>query len=153
MAAAPGTSFFAGNGDGRIARYRLSGAPISDFGEGGTVDCEAEYSYFSHLQSLGAAGFLAAGGNGPCGLVKFRPSGSRGPAFGSGGSVDIDALGLIPDRYRLESVAVGPTGQIALAYGYEDGPIAKVLLFSPDGRLQTGFGTGGVVTIRDLRPV
>ena len=50
------------------------------------------------------------------------------------------------------SVAVGPSGEIAISFRYEEEPVLKILRFSRRGRLETGFGEGGVVTIRDFRP-
>ena len=106
------------------------------------------------LQSLGPRGILAVGPEGPCGLTEFRPGGSLNPAFGPRGSgmVNLEARHLIPSRYRLESVAVGPSGEIAISFRYEEEPVLKILRFSGRGWLETGFGEGGVVTIRDFRP-
>jgi hypothetical protein len=150
VAPGPGDTFFAA-GSGRIARYRVGGALDPSFGEGGSATCANDAQYFSALQSLGTAGLLAAA-EGPCGLAEFGPDGSPKQGFGSGGTVDIKALSLVPSRYRLESVAVGPSGEIAVSYRYEEEPVLKILLFSAAGRLETGFGKGGVVTIRDFRP-
>lgn len=152
VAAGPGNTFYAGGG--RVTRYRLGGAIDRSFGEAGSVGCgvETEGSYFSVLQSIGSGGLLAAGGGGPCELVEYRPDGSLNAEFGTGGLVDLEALGLIPPRYRLESVAVGPTGEIALAYGNEDLPILRVVRFSAAGTLEVGFGKDGVVTLRDFAP-
>jgi hypothetical protein len=150
LAAGPGNTFFAGGG--RIKRFLLGGALDRRFGEAGSVGCGDEDSYFSVLQSLGPAGLLGAGQEGSCGLAEFRPDGSLNRAFGSGGTVNLEALRLVPSRYRLESVAVGPAGEIAVSYRYEDGPVLRIARFSAAGRLETGFGKGGVVTIRNFRP-
>jgi uncharacterized delta-60 repeat protein len=152
VAAGPGDTFLAGSGAAQVSRYGLDGAVDKTYGEGGSARCESATSYFTVLQDLGSAGLLAAAGAGPCGLVEFEPDGSLNPAFGSGGSVDLEALGLIPSRYRLESVAVGPTGQIAVAFAGEDKPIVRISRFSADGQLETGFGNGGVVTVRNFQP-
>jgi uncharacterized delta-60 repeat protein len=150
VAAGPGDTFFAGGE--LVTRYRLGGTVDRSFGEGGSVSCEAGESYFSNLQGLGSAGLLAAGGGGGCELVRYRRDGSLDRRFGSGGMVDLEALGLVPSRYRLESVAVGPAGEIAVSYRNEDEPVLRICRFSADGRLETGFGKGGVVTIRNFQP-
>jgi uncharacterized delta-60 repeat protein len=150
VTAGPGDTFYAGGE--LITRFRLDGAVDGSFGKAGSVRCEAGDSYFNVLEGLGSAGVLAAGGGGACELVEYRPDGSLNPSFGNSGHVDLGALGLIPPRYRLESVAVGPAGEIALAYGNEDHPVLRVIRLSAAGRLETGFGKGGVVTLRDFAP-
>ncbi|HEY0276767.1 MAG TPA: hypothetical protein VGC32_00725 [Solirubrobacterales bacterium] len=152
VAAGPGTTIYAGGNP--VTRYHLGGTVDPSFGAGGSAVCEGEYSYFRLLQSLDSGGLLAVGPEGPCGLAEFRPGGSLDPAFGPGGSgmVNLQALHLIPSRYRLESVAVGPSGEIAISYRYEEEAALKILRFSPRGRLEPGFGNGGAVTIRDFRP-
>jgi hypothetical protein len=152
LAPGPGSTFYAGGNP--VMRYQVGGAVDRSFGDGGAALCEGEGSYSSALQSLGPRGLLAVGAEGPCGLIEFRPGGSLNPAFGPRGSgmVNLEALHLIPSRYRLESVAVGPSGEIAISFRYEEEPVLKILSFSRRGRLETGFGEGGVVTIRDFRP-
>jgi uncharacterized delta-60 repeat protein len=152
VAAGPGATFLATSGVAQVSRYGLHGAIDATYGVGGSARCESATSYFSALQDLGSAGLLAAAGAGPCGLVEFLPDGSLNPAFGSGGSVDLEALGLIPSRYQLESVAVGPAGEIAVSFRNEDKPIVRIARFSADGQLETGFGKGGVVTVRNFQP-
>jgi uncharacterized delta-60 repeat protein len=151
VAPGPGDTFFAA-GSGRIALYGVGGALDTSFGDGGSATCGNDYQYFSELQSLGSAGLLAVTSEGRCGLAEFGPEGSPKREFGSGGMVNVQTLGLVPSRYRLESVAVGPSGEIAVSYRSEEEPVVKVLRFSARGRLETGFGKGGVVTIRDFRP-
>jgi uncharacterized delta-60 repeat protein len=152
LAPGPGNTFYAGGNP--VMRYQVGGAVDRSFGDGGAALCEGEGSYSSALQSLGPRGLLAVGAEGPCGLIEFRPGGSLNPAFGPRGSgmVNLEALHLIPSRYRLESVAVGPSGEIAISFRYEEEPVLQILRFSRRGRLETGFGEGGVVTIRDFRP-
>jgi len=151
VAAGPGDTFYAGGG-GQVARYRPGGAIDRSFGERGSVECEAEESYFGELEGTRPGGVLAAGGGGPCELVEYRRDGSLNAGFGTKGSVNLEALGLVPSRYRLESIAVGPGGEIAGVYGSEDHPVLRVVRLSADGRLETGFGKGGVVTLRDFAP-
>jgi len=152
LAPGAGDAFLAASGIGQVSRYGLNGTIDKTYGEGGTARCESTSSYFTYLQSLGPAGLLAAAPDGSCGLAEFRSDGTLETAFGSGGSVDLETLGLIPPRYELESVAAGPAGQIALAFNNEDKPILRIVRFTPDGRLETGFGKDGVVTIRGFAP-
>jgi uncharacterized delta-60 repeat protein len=151
VAPGPGGTVLAA-GTGAITRYLHGGAVDAGFGEDGSVECGTGHSYLSVLESLGAAGLLAAGGGDGCELVEYRPDGSLNQGFGSGGSVDLKALGLIPPRYRLESVAVGPAGELAVVYGNEDEPVMRIVRFTSAGRLDTGFGKGGVVTLRRFAP-
>jgi hypothetical protein len=151
VAPGPEDTFFAA-GSGRITRYQVGGVLDPSFGDGGSASCDNEYQYFSELQSLGSAGLLVATPEGRCGLAGFGPKVSPKQEFGSGGTVNFKTLGLVPSRYGLESVAIGPSGEIAVSFRSEEEPVVKVLRFSAGGRLETGFGKGGVVTIQDFRP-
>ncbi|HKZ14149.1 MAG TPA: hypothetical protein VJL81_09930 [Solirubrobacterales bacterium] len=147
----PGKSVLLSGQEGAIGRYRPDWSLDESFGEAGFARCGPKDAYLEPLASLPSGGFLAQGSSAPCGLMRYQADGRPDPTFGTGGSVDLGALGLIPSRYRLESLAIGPTGQIAIAFGNEDKPIVRVSLFSPDGQLETGFGSNGVVTIRNFQ--
>lgn len=147
--AGPGGSFWTDGGVGRAARHRLDGSVDRSFGEEGkTAPCPSASSSFSMLKSTPSGGFVAAGGGGRCALAEYRADGSLDPEFGHGGVVDLRGMGLVPYRYRLESVAVGPQGQIALAYHSEDELLAKIVRLSASGALDRRFGDGGVLTLR-----
>lgn len=150
IAPGPSESFLVAGESGEVLRRGPDGKPDAGFGEGGAARCETQSGLFGTLLDLPAGGFLAAGSSGPCGLAKFGTDGALDPSFGTGGSVDLEALGLIPSLYGLESLAVGPQGQIAVAFRNRDKPLVRISRFSPDGRLDTGFGMNGVMTIRDF---
>jgi hypothetical protein len=148
---APEESFLASTNDG-IQRYLPDWSTAAAFGEGGFVRCGSSESGFTALASLPSGGFLAADGTGRCGLMEFRADGLPESTFGSGGAIDLEALGLILPRYRLEAVAVGPEGEIAIAFRDEDRTLVRISRFSADGQLEVGFGSNGVVTVRNFGP-
>jgi uncharacterized delta-60 repeat protein len=150
IAAGPGETFLLAGEPGEALRLGRKGEPDPSFGVGGAAHCDTESGLFRIFQGLPSGGLLAAGAGGRCGLAMFDADGSLDQSFGTGGSVDLEALGLVPSRFVLESLAVGSQGQIAVAFRNQDKPLVRVSLFDPDGRLDTGFGTKGVATIRDF---
>jgi uncharacterized delta-60 repeat protein len=146
-AAGPGGTFWALGEIGRATRYRLHGSVDRSIGEGGlSAACPSATSAFGAIQRLPMGGFLAAGGR--CGVAEYRADGSLDPGFGDGGVVDLWGMGLIPRRYGLRSVAVGPQGQVALAFRNYDRPLVRIIRLSASGALDRRFGDDGVVTLR-----
>jgi uncharacterized delta-60 repeat protein len=77
-------------------------------------------------------------------LVRYNADGSLDPSFGTGGVVTTD-LGTRSDDVR--AIVIQPDGRIVVAgTAGEDIAVAR---YMPDGKLDTGFGTGGL-TITDL---
>jgi uncharacterized delta-60 repeat protein len=76
-------------------------------------------------------------------LVRFTPSGQTDPTFGGDGIVTTG----IGDYASATGVLVQPDGRI-VATGWTDMSGARFALarYSRDGRLDAGFGTGGIVT-------
>jgi len=93
-------------------------------------------------------------GSAPPVLLRLLPSGAADPTFGVGGVVRVD---LGPNEFEsVTTVALAPGGDIVVAgassyWSTLPEPTADVLLarFTPRGRLDTSFGSGGRV-IRDL---
>jgi uncharacterized delta-60 repeat protein len=149
-AAGPGGTFWTAGEIGQATRYRLDGSVDQGVGEGGlTAACPPAGSSFGALQRLPSGGLLAAGGG--CGVAEYRADGSLDPGFGEGGVVDLRRMGLIPRRYGLRSVDVGPQGQVALAFSNYDRPLVRIIRLSPSGALARRFGDDGLVTLRGLR--
>ncbi len=85
--------------------------------------------------------------------MRYLADGRPDPTFGSAGSVDLPELGLASRHARIESLAVGPGGEIAIAVGNDQyKPILRICRLSAEGQLETGFGTDGVVTVRSFQP-
>jgi uncharacterized delta-60 repeat protein len=87
----------------------------------------------------GTANFGVSGEN--VGLVRFRPDGSKDGSFGHHGEVETD-LGGQDEAY---DVALQPDGRVVVT-GWIGGDMI-VIRYLPNGRLDVGFGDGGVVTI------
>jgi uncharacterized delta-60 repeat protein len=75
-------------------------------------------------------------------VTRFRPDGSLDPSFGDGGIATVD---FSADEFEnATALSLLPDGKIAVLARLE--PSTWVLgRLRPDGRLDTGFGTGGIV--------
>ena len=127
------------------ARYSADGVLDSTFGNGGVVATD-----------LGSTGEWAAGvASGPSGtvvvagasgsaftLVRYLPDGRLDPAFGTAG---VSKAG--PDLGGAHDLAQLPDGRLILVGERLTGDFREVAVarYHPDGRLDTAFGTGGVV--------
>jgi uncharacterized delta-60 repeat protein len=80
-------------------------------------------------------------------LARFTPTGKPDVTFGSDGvvSTQVGASGA-----AVQSLALQPDGQILLAgTAFSNGPTDDdfaLVRYTPDGRLDPGFGNGGIVT-------
>jgi uncharacterized delta-60 repeat protein len=149
VVAGPGGSFWANRKPGQATRYRLDGSVDRSVGDhGDAAPCPSATSTFQTLQRLPQGGFVAAGGG--CGVAEYRADGSLDPGFGHGGVVNLRRRGLIPPRFSLESLAVGPRGQIALSFRSEDDLVARIIRLSASGGLDRRFGDDGVRTLHDF---
>ena len=80
-------------------------------------------------------------------LVRYRRNGSLDPTFGSHGRV---TTSFSPDRGDATSLARQPDGKIIVAGSGYDSSVGWIVLarYGRTGRLDAGFGTGGIVKTR-----
>jgi uncharacterized delta-60 repeat protein len=135
-----------------LARYSTDGSLDTGFGVGGfvTYDLGVDAVYDGAAQSDGK--IVVVGPMTPLdfALVRFHPDGTLDAAFGSGGLVTTDFYGDddIPSAIELQTDgAILVAGLSAGAQGDdsfdEDFALAR---YQPDGTLDTGFGSDGLVT-------
>jgi uncharacterized delta-60 repeat protein len=133
--------------DFALARYNPDGSLDSSFGTGGKVITEfGDYAvaYAVAIQTDGH--IVAAGGNSSdFTLARYNPDGSLDPAFGAGGKVTTD-FGSYDQAY---GVAIQTDGRIVAAGSTNVNADFALARYSPDGTLDSSFGTGGKV-ITDL---
>ena len=146
-----GAFVLASKGDAsELRRRNRDGSVDHGFGADGVLTCgpaaalgqPLEKEFVSVASTLGGA-LVATGGRAECGLVRYLPDGSPDPGFGSGGGVDLEALGLPQPR----AMALGPEGEVVLAGWDATSRTVKISRFSSDGHLDSGFGTGGTVSL------
>jgi uncharacterized delta-60 repeat protein len=140
-----------GGSGGTVIVYQLQpdGLPDAAFGTGGqatVIPCvgggrtvvDALLQPDGHLvvvvrdSSATCPGFL---------LARFDPAGTLDGTFGVGGVV---ALDLAPDNEVPWRARLQPDGKIVVAGHSDDG--LTLARYMPNGTLDAGFGTGGVVT-------
>ncbi|MEO7319254.1 MAG: choice-of-anchor D domain-containing protein, partial [Chthoniobacteraceae bacterium] len=111
---------------------------IADFGQGVAVQSDGEILVTGYSRNADTDYDIA--------LLRYTASGALDNGFGTGGKVIVD-LGRRDDRGQ--SVAVQSDGKILVA-GYSRNANIKadiaLLRYNPDGSLDSGFGTGGIVT-------
>jgi len=125
------------------------------FGQGGIA--RVDYGGYDHGEALAVQpdGKILVSGRGSSpgvdavGLARLNPDGSLDTSFGNGGRVFVNLFGR---NFNFEDLALQPDGKIVVG-GWVDlgiGTIYKhdfwLARFNPDGTLDPGFGTGGVVT-------
>jgi uncharacterized delta-60 repeat protein len=140
-----------------LARYTADGSPDQAFGTGGTVR-----TAFSSTTAQATAVALQADGKivaaGPLGedagfaLARYNADGSLDTTFGKGGRV-ITKVGLGGVAFALaiqpdgKLVAAGSVlGDLSFDHGITTGDEFAVARYDANGSLDTGFGTGGIVT-------
>jgi uncharacterized delta-60 repeat protein len=136
---------------GQLHRLHANGSPDASFGTGGTVDLDfgGRYIYFVTL-AIQADGRFVVVANPIDGTTspqprlvrRYLPDGSLDPSFGTNGEVTV----WMPDAGVLAAVAVQPDERLVLLLGSGSGAprIARLLA---DGRLDPGFGRGGLAPI------
>jgi uncharacterized delta-60 repeat protein len=80
-------------------------------------------------------------------VMRFEPNGERDPSFGSGGI----ARPLSDQVFEAEGIASQADGGVVLAGGTsssQNGYESAIVRLTPDGRLDTAFGSGGFATTR-----
>lgn len=133
--------------DMAVARLLADGEPDPGFGAAGTGRVqgpelppgEARAVALAPDGGLVLAGVTGRGGAAPI-VLRLRADGSPDAAFGSGGAFSPPGA-----SERLDGVAVQADGRI-VAVGATAGDMLVIRL-TPDGRLDTGFGLGGRVTV------
>ena len=152
---AGGTNIGSSAGDFALARYNPDGSLDPEFGTGGIVITDfsggADLAYAVAVQADGK--IVAAGkayGSDTAedfAVMRYNPDGSPDLLFGSGGRITVDFDGSKDEAYAL---AIQDDGKIILggAAG-QTVSIAKLGLvrFNSDGTLDTGFGSGGKVSV------
>lgn len=140
--------FSGGGGDAVISRRKPTGYLDKTFGVKGKAACElvGEPSGQTPFDAVAVAhdgAILAAGGLGSCGLVRYSSGGLPDPTFGTEGRVDLEAVGLP----RASVISLAPGGDIVVGGWNPTSGGVEFARFTPDGRLDPTFGTGGVATV------
>jgi uncharacterized delta-60 repeat protein len=146
-----------GHGDFMLVRYNADGSLDTTFGRGGKART-AFGSMGAQAQSVAiqADGKIVAAG--PLGedagfaLARYKANGSLDTTFGTNGRVTTKvgaggvafALALQPDGKIV--VAGSVNGDLTFLHGLTTGDQFAVARYDPNGSLDTGFGTGGLVT-------
>ncbi len=145
-----------------VARYTPDGAPDLSFGSGGIVTTSlGSYGYAWDVALQPDDKIVAAGwSGGPKGdgfaLVRYTAAGTLDPTFGQGGVVTTTPIDSGANGY---AVVIQPDAKIVIAGSSHsssdyppDHPSCTVsscfalARYTPDGLLDTSFGTGGIVT-------
>jgi uncharacterized delta-60 repeat protein len=137
-----------------LVRYNADGSLDQGFGQGGKVILDdpsgQRPSDFESLALQPDGKIVAAGGYV---LARYNADGSLDVGFGSGGTIWTGATLFIRPGYfnDFAQIVVQPDGKID-AVGTESfwadeeySPWIRLEQFNPDGSLDPGFGTGGVV--------
>ena len=143
---------------GLLVRYTADGALDPSFGGDGTVSTAPLFASALALQADGrvvVAGTVpgALPGTRDIAVARFLVDGSPDPSFGTGGRAVTDVRGRDD---QAEDVVLQRDGRIVVAGGSAEphpddpnglrySPRATLLRYLPGGRLDTGFGDGGIV--------
>jgi len=138
-----------------LVRYNADGSLDSTFGTGGTAF--ADFVFFDTGQAVAlqpngkilVGGYVATGeGRLDMTVARFNPDGSLDTTFDGDGKASFNPT----ENHDLTmAIATQPDGKVLLA-GYalnvsESDYDALLLRLNGDGSLDTGFGTGGLVTL------
>ncbi|WP_334027961.1 delta-60 repeat domain-containing protein [Nocardia terpenica] len=152
---AAGTSHGTDTGDNiALARYTADGKLDTGFGNGGKVSTDlgtkADHANAVVLESDGkivVAGSTQDPGQGDnFVLVRYTADGKQDAAFGEKGKVSTDFGGKADIAHGL---ALAPGGALVVAgtsSGTATGDNVAVARYTADGKLDTGFGSGGTVS-------
>lgn len=133
-----------------VKRYHADGRPDTDFGVGGAQRTPMPgFVFAGSLRVQGDGKIVAMGysigadlsGN-YLAMARYHPDGRLDTGFGNGGTIMMTYDNqLVPDE-----MVVQPDGKLLVVGGYAQAwDYAKIVLvrFDSDGRLDTGFGSGG----------
>ena len=134
-----------------VVRYRSSGKLDARFGHGGvvTIDFPGLQSSLGVDLALGPDGKIIVMGNTLTAVARLNSDGSFDRGFGAGGKVPPDSLPAIDTQ--AAAVALQSDGKIvvagrALTPDSIRGSDFFLVRYTADGRLDVGFGAGGLVT-------
>jgi uncharacterized delta-60 repeat protein len=149
---AAGSSYNGSNYSFALVRYNTDGSLDTTFGAGGKVTTSVgdgyNIAYALGIQSDGkivAAGYSENGSNFDFALVRYNTDGSLDTGFGSGGKVTTP----MGNGYNIAyAIGIQSDGRIVVAgSSCNDSNYDFALVrYNTDGSLDTGFGTGGIVT-------
>ncbi|HET9769772.1 MAG TPA: hypothetical protein VFS16_02700 [Acidimicrobiia bacterium] len=127
------------------ARYSPEGVLDSTFGDRGVVatDAGSTGEWAAGIASGPAGTVVVAGASGSAfALVRYRPDGRLDPGFGTGG---VSRAG--PDLGGAHGLLQLPDGRLILVGERLAGDFREVAIarYHPDGTLDPGFGTAGIV--------
>lgn len=126
------------NADGSAdATFGIGGKVTTDMIAGGIVQEEARAVAVQPDGRIVVAGYTRTGLPFGFALARYHPDGRLDTTFGSGGKV-VGGLGG-----RAFAVAIQPDGRIVAAGDDPTVEMIKVVRYLADGRVDTGFGTGG----------
>ncbi len=133
-----------GRFDFALVRYNMNGSLDAGFGTGGI-----EISNFNVMASalaLQPDGKIVLGGGTV--LARYKSDGTPDGSFGTGGHVNIHFAGGPLDSGN--GVALQPDAKIIVVGRSESQDLSKLAFgltrYKPDGSLDTGYGTNGIVT-------
>jgi uncharacterized delta-60 repeat protein len=133
--AAPSGQAWAAGGD-LDPSFGAGGATLTSFGGPAMAYAQA----VEPDGSIVAAGFAAVNGDYDFALARYTPDGRLDPSFGTGGRVTTDFGGYEVAR----ALVIQRDGKLVLA-GEAAGSGFALARYTPDGRLDPSFGTGGRV--------
>ncbi|HEX3532021.1 MAG TPA: hypothetical protein VH988_33600 [Thermoanaerobaculia bacterium] len=146
------TGAFGGSPAFALVRLRTDGTPDPAFGSGGMVQTDLggdDWILALKVQSDGkilAAGMTGSPASHDFALVRYNPNGTLDNTFGTGGKVITDFTGRDD---RPAAIAVQSDGKIlvgglsAPTAAPTSSPQMALARYTPAGRLDTTFGTGG----------
>ncbi len=139
-----------------VARFTADGRLDASFGAGGLVSTDfGPGSATANGVAVQPDGRIVVAGNARLdfntdfALARYNPDGTPDASFGSGGRVTTNIAGGTRADLGL-AVALAPGGKIVVAgraeLGGSRGDDFGLARYNPNGTLDSGFGTGGVVT-------
>jgi uncharacterized delta-60 repeat protein len=134
------------NGDFGVARYNGDGTLDAGFGSGGLVTTDFGGFDQANGVALQSDGKIVVVGilGGAVGVARYNADGSLDSTFGSGGKVITDATATPDGGF---DVAVTSAGKIVVGGGTSFGASDFLIIrYNADGSLDSGFGSGGIVT-------
>ncbi|HET9864135.1 MAG TPA: Calx-beta domain-containing protein [Steroidobacteraceae bacterium] len=149
----------AGNSELALVRYLADGSPDPSFGTAGKVLADLSARDAVYAAALRADGrILIAGGFGTAGsdlhadsvLAQYLPDGTVDESFGVHGirAIDLSAAGMPgPTSDWIGALLLDASDRIVTLDGNGGGGGFRVARFTPDGELDSTFGSGGVTRV------